>query len=466
MKKYLFALVLMWQSAYTQNLGFNGTGFFENYDADAIKWLHEWNQPFTIRVPGGAISKFHDPYNNRNGWGMSEDVIKDWFNSVGFDEDGQGVDKWVNKASMQPDHSYMDDLVNLQKEFPEMTVIYVLNVLNSTPEANMQALRYMIQRGVNIVGVEAGNELYGKYASFSEYAKDFEPIFEMVKKEFPAIKTAICAAPMKGQKEKDYWNEQMSKYIGAYDAAIIHFYYTAKDIQDAYSSMPEKQEMQDAKLNSALDKSYRLAAKTLMENQLFTHHIEEAKRLFPGKSIWITEWNTKPSDVFNNTILNGAWQFKSMIEYRYNVDYLCVHNGVGPDKYGMISRKNKLDSTSGLLVRRMGYWAYQLASEAGNAKEIQKQKSYLIEIPDDESSECMYFTNFEDAWKPDFKLENVSSATIHFVSGKYIYSSSGWAGFMGKGTNASYEVSGIKVETFTGTIPKNSFGYIEFVKKR
>lgn len=344
MKKYLCALLLSYSSLYSQNLGFNGAGFFENYDEDAIQWLHDWEQPFTLRVPGGAISKFHDPYNNRNGWGMSEESVKNWFNTVGFDEDGQGLDKWLRKTSEQPNRSFMDDLIKLQKEFPEMTVIYVLNVLNSTPEANMQALRYMIKGGVNITGVEAGNEVYGKYSSFDEYVKDFEPVFKMVRKEFPKIKTALCAAPMKGIKERDAWNLQMSKYKGDYDAAIVHFYYTGKEMKEAYSSMPEKLVMNDEKINTKLDAAYRLASNTIMENNLFTHHIEEAKKLFPGKSIWITEWNTKPSDVFNNTILNGAWQFKSMIDYRDDVEYLCVHNGVGPDKYGLISRKNKLDS--------------------------------------------------------------------------------------------------------------------------
>jgi hypothetical protein len=466
MKKLLVILLFLSSLAQAQNLGFNGTGFFENYDADAIRWLHEWNQPFTIRVPGGAISKFHDPYNNRHGWGMSKESVTNWFNTVGFDEDGQGLDKWLRKTEEQPDHSFMDDLIQLQKEFPEMQVIYVLNILNSTPEANMQALRYMISGGVKIVGVEAGNEVYGKYANFTEYAKDFEPVFRLVKNEFPGIKTAICAAPMKGIAQRDAWNKQMSTYKGAYDAAIVHFYYTRKELEDAFAAMPDKVVLQQGKLHSQLDKAYRLAVNTLMENQLFTHHITEAKRLFPGKEVWITEWNTKPSDVFNNTLLNGAWQMQSMIEYRDDVAYLCVHNGVGPDKYGLISRKNKFDSANTQLVRRVGYWAFQLASEAGSAEKIVEGKSYKIQIPDNETNECLYFTNFDEAYVPDIEYKNVSSATIHYVHGKYIYSSSGWAGYMGKGTSPSYEINGIKVERFTGTIPANSFGYIEFVKAR
>jgi len=46
------------------------------------------------------------------------------------------------------------------------------------------------------------------------------------------------------------------------------------------------------------------------------------------------------------------------------------------------------------------------------------------------------------------------------VSGDFIYSSSGIAGYMGKGSKSGYEVNGIRVEDFKGTIPKNAYGYI------
>lgn len=460
----MFCFMFLPLQVFAQNLGFNGAGFFENYDAQSLQWLHDWNQPFTIRVPGGAISKFHDPYNNRQGWGMSESNVRSWFSKSGFDEDGQGLDKWLRKTQEQPDHSYMDDLIKLQKEFPNMQVIYVLNILNSNDEANMNALRYMMKGGVHIVGVEAGNEVYGKYSSFNEYVKDFEPIFALVKKEFPQIKTAICAAPMKGQKEKDDWNKQMSNYKGPYDAAIIHFYYTRKELEQAFTEMPSAVAYSENKFIPALDKAYRQAASNMMENKLFYYQIQHANELFKGKKIWITEWNTKPSDAFNNTILNGAWQFKSMIEMRKITEYLCVHNGIGPDKYGMISRANKFDSEKTALVRRMGYWAFQLASECGDAKEIQKNISYNVKA--DDTDECFYFTNFDKEFSPDIQYSTVQvkSVTIHYVSGKNIYSASGTAGYMGKGSQKSYEVNKITVENYDGTIPANSFGYIEFEK--
>ncbi|MFN3939417.1 MAG: hypothetical protein ACK4IY_02445, partial [Chitinophagales bacterium] len=69
MQKWILIVCVWTHVAFGQNLGFNGAGFFENANEDVLQWISEWNQPFTIRVPGGSISKFHDPYNNCCGWG-------------------------------------------------------------------------------------------------------------------------------------------------------------------------------------------------------------------------------------------------------------------------------------------------------------------------------------------------------------------------------------------------------------
>ena len=100
MKKLFFLLAMSTQVLFAQNIGFNGAGLFENYDRDVEQYLVDLNQPFTIRFPGGSISKFHDPYNVRRGWGMSAENIKDWFQRTGFDEDGNGMEKWVDRKSV------------------------------------------------------------------------------------------------------------------------------------------------------------------------------------------------------------------------------------------------------------------------------------------------------------------------------------------------------------------------------
>ncbi len=47
MKKFIIVLLLISNAIYAQHLGFNGSGFFENYNEDVVKWLHDMNQPKT-----------------------------------------------------------------------------------------------------------------------------------------------------------------------------------------------------------------------------------------------------------------------------------------------------------------------------------------------------------------------------------------------------------------------------------
>lgn len=465
MKKWLLLSIMWTHIALGQNLGFNGQGFFENVDAQTYQWLKDWNQPFTIRVPGGAISKFHNPYNVRKGWGMTEENVKEWYKTVGFDEDGEGLDKWLGKVNAQPDHSYMDDLIEMQKQFPDMQVLYVLNVLNSTTEANMEAIRYLVSHGVHIVGVEAGNEVYGKYASFSEYIADFKPIFDALSKEFPDIRKGLVAGANIKRKAFVKWNEDLADYKGDYDAVILHYYYTVKELEDVYSMIPDKLSYDPNTYYSNLDQAFQRAFKEMMEKKLIETGLNYANKTFPGKKIWITEWNTKPSEKLNNTIANGAWQFNQMVALRNRVEYFLVHNGVSPDKYGLISRANsKYDTDKTKNIRRIGYYAFQLASEVSDGIYVDPECKLTLEQGDAGESICYYFSNVGDAYNPSINTEGVQykSAMLHCVQGKYAYSSAGYTGYMKAGSKASHEINGIIVGEYKGVIPKNSFGYIEF----
>ncbi len=461
MKKLLIGLFLAGNCAFAQNFGFNGAGFFENYNSDVEQYLKDMHQPFTLRVPGGAISKFHDPYNVKRGWGMSDEVVKDWFEKSGFDEDGSGLDKWLSKAHEQPNHSYLDDLIALQKKFPDMRVHYVLNVLNSTPEANMQAIRYLMKNGVQVTGVEAGNEVYGKYGSFQEYISDFEPIFKLLDKEYPQIKKGLVGNAQMLKPEFIKWNEALADYKGNYDAVIMHYYYTQRELGDAYDMIPQKSVKNGTTYDASLDKAFQKAADLLLSKKLIEDGIKYCKDKYPGKSIWVTEWNTKPSNMLGNTVVNGAWQFKSLIENRNDIEYFLIHNGASPDIYGIITRKNKFDDSGAEMVRRVGYWAYILASETKNGIKLNQDTKNTLK-KDNDNEVYYYFTNMDEAYNTSINMGNykIESTTINYISGCYIYSSSGATGYMGKGAKPSYEVNEIKREAFDGNIPKYSFGYI------
>lgn len=459
MKKLLWIICFLPGMLMAQHLGFNGAGFFENYNEEAAAWLHDFDGPFTLRVPGGAISKFHDPYNNRNGWGMSEESVSNWFSRDGFDEDGQGVDKWLRKVKEQPEISYLEQLVSMQREFPQMRVLYVLNVLNSTPEANMQAIRYLKQNGVQLTGVEAGNEIYGKYQRFDDYVKDFEPIFEMLSKEYPEISKGLVAGANLGRNELVRWNNDLAAYKGDYDAVILHYYYTSRELGAAYK-MIDKVKYDPDQQFSQMDKAFEKACELMLEEDLIGKGLDYAEQQFPGKKIWITEWNTKPSDKLNNTVLNGGWQFEQMMRYSNRIEYFLMHNGISPDKYGMISRANsKYDIEKNGLVRRMGYWSMQLALATKDAKQLVRGEQ--VQIP--AGRETVYwFSNMDGAFPASvqFNPDQFRSVTVYYVSGNHLYSGAGYTGFMEKGSVRSYEVSCVRECPFTGELPGNAYGYI------
>ena len=467
MKKLFILLAFTANVALAQNLGFNGAGFFENYDADVEQYLLDMHQPFTLRVPGGAISKFHDPANVKEGWGMTEKSVKTWFDKTGFDEDGNGLEKWLRKTEEQPNHSYLDDLIALQKKFPDMQVLYVLNVLNSNPESNMQAIRYLMNNGVNVVGVEAGNEVYGKYASFSEYIADFEPIFKLVAKEYPQIKKGIVGAANLSRKEFAKWNQDLAAYKGDYEAVILHYYYTQRELGEAYEMIPLRSAYDESAKRTDLEKAFDKANELLMSKTMIQDAVAYAHSTFEGKALWITEWNTKPSEMLCNTLLNGAWQFREMVAYSDKIEYFLIHNGVGPDKYGMISKQNKYDSEKTEMIRRTGYYAYVLAAEAKGASIIEKNKPLEYQV-DADGEICLAFTNMDEAYDFAIKLGDlkIESITINYVAGKHIYSAAGTVGYMGKGSKPSYEINRIVREAYNGTIPKNAFGYILIKTKK
>lgn len=465
MRKQLLWIVFLPLTTLAQHLGFNGAGFFENSNEEVIRYMQSWTGDFTIRVPGGAISKFHDPYNVRQGWGMTDESVQSWFARDGFDEDGNGLDKWLRKTGEQPDHSYLDDLIALQKKFPKMRVLYVLNVLNSTPEANMQAIRYLVQNGVRVTGVEAGNEIYGKYSSFDEYARDFQPIFDMLDREFPDISKGLVAGANVQRKQLQQWNDALAAYQGDYDAVILHYYYTARELGSAYDQL-EKVKYTPGKYYPALDQAFQAAKLAMTKEDMIGRGIQYAKEQFPGKKIWITEWNTKPSDKLNNTLLNAGWQYEELLRHRSDVEYLLVHNGAGPDKYAMMSRRqSKYDSQPEYMIRRAAFYSFQLALEAAYSKPLERGKNTYI---NGGQRSQYWFSNLEkDTWEPAivWNKDQFKDVQIHFVHAPYLYSAAGVAGYMSKGSTPSYEIDGISTMPFTGSIPAYSYGYIEWIPR-
>lgn len=60
-------------------------------------------------------------------------------------------------------------------------------------ESNISAIRTLLDSGVNIISIVAGNECFFSYRfNWEKYKNDFEPILRACEKEFPDIPRLIC----------------------------------------------------------------------------------------------------------------------------------------------------------------------------------------------------------------------------------------------------------------------------------
>lgn len=457
---------LMLSKCVAQDLGFNGAGFFENYNPVADPWLEEI-APFTLRLPGGAISKFADPYNTRNGWGMTEASIQNWFARSSQDENGEGLDKWLRKLTDQPSgRSYMDDLITFQHNHPSTKIIWVLNVLNLSPEDNMNALRYMIAGGVNIVAVEAGNEVYGLYGakeayaahktdtSFAEYQKDFEPIFQMISSEFPYIKKSLCIAPFT-RKEFVKWNNDLQAYQGSYEMATVHFYLGEQEIPDSYALLPERKIINYSAPDPELDTCFKQFAYDIGINTDFDSTIDMALQKYPGKEIIVTEFNTNPASAFCNTLAQADWIFHVFTSQRDRIKYLCIHNGIGPEGYPIIGSKLKQDISAAPLIRRAAYFSF-LAAQA-----LYDETQFATDTLD------QFFT-FDNLLGPDYIPQYVwedlilDSVRVIYLTGQYLYSSAGAIGLMSNQQPPVTPEITTLYQSNENLIPAQSFGYFAY----
>lgn len=372
MKKIiLFALtmLLIVAALLSQNIGFNGAGFFENRTPQSDQWLKDLNQDFTIRVPGGPIAKFADPYSNEFGWGITHDAVDSIQIKYGSDDEEETADalaKWHKKVNEQPQHSYLDELIELQKMFPRMRVIWVANVFID-PERTVDAIQYLLLHGVNIVSVEMGNETYGQLNfDFQKYIRLAEPLETTLKFNF-GIPISHISANNKTRAQLN-WNTALAAWMPAGDLITIHYYIVQGEMTA------------DEILNFDVDFSYWF--------QTFTN---------AGDFI-ITEANIKPSAWVGNTWLNAAYIFKLLNAHQGEFLDLCIQSGVTPDRYGIIFNEKKGPGQ----IRNTTYYAFDLFG-SGEEYFVNTGEGYPVK------GKAVFYT-----------ADSLLSSSMHYAEGSFI----------------------------------------------
>ena len=317
---FLIILLLIATCSTMGQVGFNGNGFFENQSDSTDEWLHEL-EPFTLRVPGGAIAKYANPSPYRGGWGMDTAIIDTITNKYKSHEEDPNPDilaKWYRKCGGQPDYSYLDKLIEFS-ETHSINVIWVANIYIN-PELAILPIEYLLLNGVNIVVVEMGNESYSQVDhDFDYYEESMTGIRELVLAL--GIPVSHPAAPSGTRYRKDHneWNNRLKGFISLTgDWVTFHPYYDRREFSG---------------LTEPVDTVLALEQIDAFD---FAGQFEDMKDGFNSGGFIVTEGNIQPSGLVGDTHVNAEFMKRFVSEGKKEFDYFCIHSGRSPDKYGLI----------------------------------------------------------------------------------------------------------------------------------
>jgi len=461
--------------SYAQVIGGNGEGFTANFDNADISNLSELSKtaPIAIRWPGGGDSKVAFLALNKPGLGMNIDSLNRLYDDF---RDSQGL---IKSEALQKDlkqaakeisatESELMQIIRTSKAVPGFQVSFALNVMQGTAQSNLIAIKTLIDSGVNIIAIVAGNETFASYNyDWEHYLADFEPILKACQKQYPNIPRLLCIGQAIQRKQHLQWNNKLITYInntGDFISGVDVHYYLMDEIKEANKLHPGITDIYQNKADAKLEIAFKKYIALYRSDDKMKPIVEYLKINLPGKIYHCTEFGDKEAENWSNTVANGAHIFNTFCENRNSFDVLLVHNLLGNWWWAARRPVSKGDSNPNneTKLNRITWYAIQLANELPLSAQAIKSAE-KITMP---GTYYFYFECAGDAeqnWQ--LPIENGLSKRfeLHYVTGKYTYSSAGATGFWSKASDKFYEVDGIDIANQTEAliIPANSFGYVK-----
>jgi hypothetical protein len=305
---------------------FNTANLFPHFNISDNK-IHEWIRrlrPQALRFPGGTLANFYHPGNIGYGLRSQEIILYDG-----------GIATHMKKLLRE--QSIIADTANFLEDFIQLAlqhrckVIYVANVLNADIREILDVLRLFRQKGIEIIGVELGNELYlpayrHLIPNVRSYVNRARTVAREIKKVFPEL---LLSVPIENFSKKRHmhiskWNEILSGE-SFYDAVSVHVY------PDFKSCLPgaARQRLADC----FLFESVNFICST------YPALIKQLHRTFNDKPVLITEWNiARPGRLADEIMLHGIFTALFVLEsMKLNaetsmIDLLCYHNLASAEK--------------------------------------------------------------------------------------------------------------------------------------
>lgn len=384
-------------------------------------------QPQVLRMPSGGSSKLMHLLDDK-GYGYREAEIES-FHDDGYMSDDEYADytgALILQNDLDPGVNYLERFIDLCLDQYAATgvkpkVIYVAKVLDSPYEAedltayNLDILEKMIvDYGLEVVGVEMGNEVYGggwelfpAFANANAYLSTILPLMVAIKSAYPTMKIGVVAAP-----EPEYyfsiegdvdtynkyktWNNTLktkcavAPFNTIVDAFIIHLYMfdnaypdcafdTSGNLYDDYLAETPYNidfESEDAYLGppwQCARSAYNDFTLTKLTSIYNAYAGGYTYSLGIGKKYWVSEWGLQPSNPFGNSFIEASYVMQyllNMAEISHNlspatagqVEYMIKHNYTAANpSAGVFSKHQDLDpSTSGAFLKRMNYYSFYM----------------------------------------------------------------------------------------------------------
>lgn len=286
-------------------------------------------EPQLLRYPGGTLANFTHPTGLAYGLKLSEIQLvagTEVYNSIHSRYLGEQADIEAGLVS----GNYLQDMIDLALT-TDRSVLYVANLLTGTVSEMTTTLHAMLDAGVNVVGVELGNESHLKAFDFRfsndvEYLAVATPYAQALDAQFPNLKYGLNAYPSgiikdmgpTGTAKALAWNVMMSN--SAYgDALIVHCYSRAPNCNQG-----------------SVTPNFNCGAE--FSDSYVTEKVPAALSELAGlgnKKVWVTEWNIDGDYSHYGNSLSQAMFYADMsltMAQQPDVTISSYHNLVAYDK--------------------------------------------------------------------------------------------------------------------------------------
>lgn len=269
------------------NWGFNCSSLFAITTGNDTALQGQITQiaPGLLRFPGGTLANFTHP--SGLGYGMrATDLVMVEGTDVHNTVSNMYTGEQASISAGQITRNYLYDVIDMALA-TDQKVLFVANLLNGTVAEMMTSLNTLVNAGVELAGVELGNESHlrayeSRFGTHDNYIAVAAPYAQAITNAYPELPIGVNGYPpgvLKGlgpggtQRAHD-WNVAVSNASFG-DALVIHCYSRPDDCNQA-SVIPNFQ------CGAEFSRVYA--------REKMTQALDELSSL-GDRDIWITEWN-------------------------------------------------------------------------------------------------------------------------------------------------------------------------------